>query len=145
MLQWLCGSSGSRGSDRVGHCVCVVRLSGVGCWQSDQPSMSGAVDRFEDASEPGALWDMIYGGSLDTGCGQVGTGNALYFDGGGRREARTVPLDLQHIKYVNFHAHVGSSLRLCVIVSLCKEKTVTEYAGSCILQYIHLIYRHEIY
>jgi len=73
-------------------------ITGAGCWQSDQPLVSGMVDRFEDTSEPGHLWDRVFGGSLGTGCGQVGTGNALYFDGPGTREARTIPLDLRHIK-----------------------------------------------
>jgi len=76
----------------------VVWLSGVGCWQSDEPPASGTVDRFEDTSEPGHMWHRVYGGSLGTGCGQVGTGNSLYFDGPGTREARTVPFDLRHIK-----------------------------------------------
>jgi len=60
--------------------------------------MSGTVDRFEDISEPGRMWDRVFGGSLGAGCGQIGTGNSLYFDGPGTREARTVPLDLRHIK-----------------------------------------------
>ena len=72
--------------------------SDASCWQSDQPLSSGMVDRFEGTSEPGPMWDRVFGASLGTGCGQVGTGNALYFDGPGTREARTIPLDLRHIK-----------------------------------------------
>jgi len=76
----------------------IVFFSDGGCWQSDQPSLSGTVDRFEDSSEPGRMWDRIFGGGLGTGCGQVGTGNALYFDGLGTRQARTLPLNLRHIR-----------------------------------------------
>jgi len=80
-------------------CIRVIGCTGAGCWQSDEPAViGGAVDRFEDSREPGALWDRVLGGHLGTGCGQVGTGNALYFDGPGTRQARTVPLDLRHIK-----------------------------------------------
>jgi len=75
-----------------------VCWSGAGCWQSDEPSLVGAVDRFDDTREPGPVWDRVMGGRLGTGCGPVGTGTALYLDGPGIRQARTVPLDLRHIK-----------------------------------------------
>jgi len=73
-------------------------LSGAGCFQSDEALMSGMVDRFEGTSEPGPIWQRVFGGRIGTGCGPVVTGNTLYFDGLGTREARTVPLDLRHIK-----------------------------------------------
>jgi len=61
--------------------------------------VTDTLDRFEDRSMPeGLMWQRVYGGSIGTGCGQIGSGNSLYFDGPGTREAQTVPLDLQHIK-----------------------------------------------
>lgn len=58
------------------------------------------IDRFDDVSRPGPLWHGVLGGSLGRGCGKIATGNALYFGGEGTREARTVPVDLTNIKYV---------------------------------------------
>jgi reelin len=56
------------------------------------------IDRFEDTNKPSSVWDRVHGGGLGTGCGDIGGGNALYFDGAGSREARTVPLDTRRIK-----------------------------------------------
>ena len=76
----------------------IFLLLGDSCWQSDQPVLSGFIDRFEDINRPSVMWDRIFGGGLGSGCGDIGGGNSLYFDGLGVREARTVLLDTRNIK-----------------------------------------------
>ena len=58
----------------------------------------GMIDRFDNMNRPTDMWEHILGGYLGTGCGIIGGGNSLYFDGDGTREARTVALDLRKIK-----------------------------------------------
>jgi len=57
------------------------------------------LDRFEDVNHPSSFWESIDGGGLGTGCGAIGTGNSMYFDGIGTREARTVAMDTRYIRY----------------------------------------------
>ncbi len=55
------------------------------------------VDRFENVNRPRSIWQIIMGGRLGIGCGVIGNGNSLYFDGDGRREARTVPINVSDV------------------------------------------------
>ena len=58
------------------------------------------IDRFDNMNRPGQLWASIHGGQLGMGCGIIGGGNSLYFNGDGAREARTVALNTTNIRWV---------------------------------------------
>lgn len=64
---------------------------------SNVPNHSEMFDRFEGKLSP--LWYKITGGQVGTGCGTLNDGKSLYFNGPGKREARTVPLDTRNIRY----------------------------------------------
>lgn len=63
---------------------------------SNVPNHSEMFDRFERKLSP--LWYKITGGQVGTGCGVLSDGRSLYFNGLGKREARTVPLDTTNIR-----------------------------------------------
>ncbi|MEE6522560.1 hypothetical protein FKM82_021160, partial [Ascaphus truei] len=63
-------------------------------------------DRFEGKLSP--LWYKITGGQVGTGCGTVNDGKSLYFNGAGKREARTVALDTTNIRLVQFYIQIGN-------------------------------------
>lgn len=65
---------------------------------SNIPNHSEMFDRFEGKLSP--LWYKITGGQVGTGCGTLNDGRSLYFNGLGKREARTVPLDTRNIRQV---------------------------------------------
>lgn len=65
---------------------------------SNVPNHSEMFDRFERKLSP--LWYKITGGQVGTGCGVLSDGKSLYFNGPGKREARTVPLDTTNIRSV---------------------------------------------
>lgn len=65
---------------------------------SNIPNHSEMFDRFEGKLSP--LWYKISGGQVGTGCGTLSDGRSLYFNGLGKREARTVPLDTRNIRQV---------------------------------------------
>lgn len=64
-------------------------------------------DRFERKLSP--LWYKITGGQVGTGCGVLSDGKSLYFNGPGKREARTVPLDTTNIRSV-----ISAASHLCI-------------------------------
>lgn len=66
--------------------------------ESIHPNPTHYMDRFEDSLSPSRLWAIVQGGHIGQGCGVIAAGNSLYFDGEGRREARTVSLDVSQIK-----------------------------------------------
>ena len=66
--------------------------------QSDDPTPYGMVDRFEQLHRPSDFWSRILGGHLGVACGTVDTGNALFFDEEGTREAVTVPLNTTYLR-----------------------------------------------
>ncbi len=70
---------------------------GMSC-QSNAPSPSGMLDRFDNRNQPTAFWQRILGGYLGRGCGVVEYGNSLYFNDDGTREAMTDPLDTTHLR-----------------------------------------------
>lgn len=65
---------------------------------SNVPNHSEMFDRFERKLSP--LWYKITGGQVGTGCGVLSDGKSLYFNGPGKREARTVPLDTTNIRSI---------------------------------------------
>lgn len=75
------------------------------------PNHSEMFDRFERKLSP--LWYKITGGQVGTGCGVLSDGKSLYFNGPGKREARTVPLDTTNIRSV-----ISATSHLCVSLLL---------------------------
>jgi reelin len=95
---------------------------------SNTPNHSEMFDRFEGKLSP--LWYKITGGQVGTGCGTLNDGRSLYFNGLGKREARTVPLDTRNIRQVVVDSSISfeySGLLLWDI--LCSIST-------CGLQYV---------
>ena len=82
----------------------------------------GMVDRFDDTNLPGDLWDDVTGAHLGIGCGVIGSGNSLYFNGDGPREARTVPLNTTNIRYNHILSTplyvVNESIYFCTTFSM---------------------------
>lgn len=79
------------------------------------PNHNEMFDRFERKLSP--LWYKITGGQVGTGCGVLSDGKSLYFNGPGKREARTVPLDTTNIRSV---PSAASHNCLCIHVLCCK-------------------------
>lgn len=65
---------------------------------SNVPNHSEMFERFERKLSP--LWDKITGGQVGNGCGILNDGKSLYFNGPGKREARTVPLETTNLRSV---------------------------------------------
>lgn len=76
---------------------------------SNVPNHSEMFDRFERKLSP--LWYKITGGQVGTGCGVLSDGKSLYFNGPGKREARTVPLDTTNIRSV-----ISAASHNCVLM-----------------------------
>ncbi|XP_078717259.1 LOW QUALITY PROTEIN: reelin [Lampetra fluviatilis] len=109
------GHCGGRGVCRAANCTCDAGYTGrEGSCVRDAalglvpPPPREAVDRFE-GPEPGPLWAFVLGGRVARGCGLLGDGESLYFDGAGRREARTVPVDTTGVGMLQFFVRVGST------------------------------------
>ncbi|KAK2096413.1 hypothetical protein P7K49_025447 [Saguinus oedipus] len=82
-----------------GVCFCDLGYTAAqGTCVSNVPNHNEMFDRFEGKLSP--LWYKITGGQVGTGCGTLNDGKSLYFNGPGKREARTVPLDTRNIRDV---------------------------------------------
>ncbi|KAG8439950.1 hypothetical protein GDO86_005931 [Hymenochirus boettgeri] len=73
---------------------------------SNKPNPSEMFDRFE--GKLSQQWYKITGGQVGMGCGTLSDGKSLYFDGPGKREARTTALDTTNIRLVQFYIQIGS-------------------------------------
>lgn len=84
------------------------------------------IDRFDNMNNPSEMWERILGGALDTGCGVLGTGNSMYFSGGGTREVRTVALNTTNIRCVSdmYRVFIGCVPDVCS-VSIERESYVS--------------------
>ncbi|XP_033017520.1 reelin isoform X2 [Lacerta agilis] len=90
-----------------GVCFCDLGYTAShGTCVSNVPNHSEMFDRFERKLSP--LWYKITGGQVGNGCGILSDGKSLYFNGPGKREARTVPLDTTTIRLVQFYVQIGS-------------------------------------
>ncbi|KAF3819050.1 hypothetical protein GH733_013200, partial [Mirounga leonina] len=90
-----------------GVCFCDLGYTATqGTCVSNVPNHSEMFDRFEGKLSP--LWYKITGGQVGTGCGTLNDGKSLYFNGPGKREARTIPLDTRNIRLVQFYIQIGS-------------------------------------
>ncbi|KAM4036706.1 reelin isoform 2-T2 [Anomaloglossus baeobatrachus] len=73
---------------------------------SNKPNANEMFDRFE--GKLSQLWNKITGGQVGTGCGVLTDGKSLYFNGPGKREARTAPLDTTNTRLLQFYIQIGS-------------------------------------
>lgn len=98
-------------------CVFLFSEAAQGTCVSNVPNHSEMFDRFEGKLSP--LWYKITGGQVGTGCGTLNDGRSLYFNGPGKREARTVPLDTRNIRQVDtcalFREHSIYHALLCSV------------------------------
>lgn len=86
---------------------------------------------FEDNFDPGVswgLWSSITGGAASQNCGSV-SGNALYFNGAGQRQATTNPVNVENGGSLYFHLKMGSDVAPCDQVNP-GEEIVLEYSTS---------------
>lgn len=60
----------------------------------------------------GSMWGLVNGGSLASSCGAV-SGDALYFNGGGAREARTTALNVINGGTVRFALKIATGTAPC--------------------------------
>lgn len=86
---------------------------------------------FEDNFDPGVswgLWSSITGGAASQNCGSV-SGNALYFNGAGNRQATTNPVNVENGGEIHFNLKLGSGGWPCELVD-AGEEIVLEYSTS---------------
>lgn len=76
--------------------ILLLILAEHGTCVSNKPNPNEMFDRFE--GKLSQLWYKITGSEVGTGCGVLTDGKSLYFNGPGRREARTTPLDTTHTR-----------------------------------------------
>lgn len=115
----LAGRSASVTRDTtVGHRLCreasvvLVRVTlhhvpspsspGDDCSLSGSDLPSSIKDNFESGSVSQESWQLIQGGGVGNGCGQLSPhahGDSLYFNGCKMRQAVTKPLDLTRARY----------------------------------------------
>lgn len=90
-----------------GVCFCDKGFTAEhGTCVSNRPNPTEMFDRFE--GKLSQLWYKITGGQVGTGCGTLSDGKSLYFNGPGKREARTAALDTTNTRLVQFYIQIGS-------------------------------------
>lgn len=76
--------------------------TGDDCSLSGSDLPSSIKDNFESGSVSQESWQLIQGGGVGSGCGQLSPhahGDSLYFNGCKMRQAVTKPLDLTRARY----------------------------------------------
>lgn len=76
--------------------------TGDDCSLSSSDLPSSIKDNFESGSVSQESWQLIQGGGVGSGCGQLSPhahGDSLYFNGCKMRQAVTKPLDLTRARY----------------------------------------------
>ena len=76
--------------------------TGDDCSLSGRDLPSSIKDNFESGSVSPESWQLIQGGGVGSGCGQLSPhahGDSLYFSGCKMRQAVTRPLDLTRARY----------------------------------------------
>ncbi|ELW72090.1 Reelin [Tupaia chinensis] len=114
-----------------GVCFCDLGYTAAqGTCVSSVPNFNEMFDRFEGKLSP--LWYKISGGQVGTGCGTLNDGRSLYFNGPGKREARTVPLDTRNIRLVQFYIQIGSKTSgiTCIKPRARNEGLVVQYSND---------------
>ncbi|KAJ8391092.1 hypothetical protein AAFF_G00097130 [Aldrovandia affinis] len=92
-------------------CICDEGHHGDDCSLSSSDLPSSIKDNFESGSVSEESWQLIQGGGVGSGCGQLSPhahGDSLYFDGCKMRQAVTKPLDLTRASKIMFVLQIGS-------------------------------------
>ncbi|XP_023204313.1 reelin isoform X1 [Xiphophorus maculatus] len=107
----LCSGHGYCTSGAV--CICDEGYHGDDCSLSSTDLPSSIKDNFESGVVSPESWQLIHGGGVGSGCGQLSPhahGDSLYFSGCKLRQAVTKPLDLTRARYskIMFVLQIGS-------------------------------------
>lgn len=89
---------------------------GDDCSLSGSDLPSSIKDNFESGSVSQESWQLIQGGGVGNGCGQLSPhahGDSLYFNGCKMRQAVTKPLDLTRARY-RYYQNTYTSDTLCI-------------------------------
>ncbi|XP_068578627.1 reelin-like isoform X1 [Cebidichthys violaceus] len=92
-------------------CICDEGHHGDDCSLSSSDLPSSIKDNFESGSMSQESWQLIQGGGVGSGCGQLSPhahGDSLYFNGCKMRQAVTKPLDLTRASKIMFVLQIGS-------------------------------------
>ncbi|XP_077327999.1 reelin isoform X2 [Lithobates pipiens] len=114
-----------------GVCFCDKGFTAEhGTCVSNRPNPTEMFDRFE--GKLSQLWYKITGGQVGTGCGTLSDGKSLYFNGPGKREARTAALDTTNTRLVQFYIQIGSksSGSTCSKPKARNEGIVVQYTND---------------
>ncbi|KAG7267027.1 hypothetical protein CRUP_004162 [Coryphaenoides rupestris] len=93
-------------------CICDEGYHGDDCSLSASDLPSSIKDNFESGSVSPENWQLIQGGGVGSGCGQLSPhahGDSLYFSGCKMRQAVTKPLDLTRASKIMFVLQIGSA------------------------------------
>ncbi|CDR18922.1 unnamed protein product [Oncorhynchus mykiss] len=132
-------------------CICDEGHRGDDCSLSSSDLPSSIKDNFESGSVSEESWQLIQGGGVGSGCGQLSPhahGDSLYFNGCKMRQAITKPLDLTRASKIMFVLQIGSvSQTDSCNTALDQENTVDR---AVLLQYTvnngvswHVIAQHQ--
>lgn len=91
----------------------ILSLTGDDCSLSSSDLPSSIKDNFESGSVSQESWQLIQGGGVGSGCGQLSPhahGDSLYFNGCKMRQAVTKPLDLTRARYRYYIKHIVHKL-----------------------------------
>ena len=87
--------SGHGNCTAQGICNCDTGFGSSSCVPTNAISIPKHFsDDFDSGSLSSFLWTTVSGGTIGTLCGTVGTGQSLYFNGGGLRLAETVDINV---------------------------------------------------
>uniref|UniRef100_A0A3Q2U7U2 Reelin n=1 Tax=Fundulus heteroclitus TaxID=8078 RepID=A0A3Q2U7U2_FUNHE len=92
-------------------CICDEGYHGDDCSLSSTDLPSSIKDNFESGAVSPESWQLIHGGGVGSGCGQLSPhahGDSLYFNGCKLRQAVTKPLDLTRASKIMFVLQIGS-------------------------------------
>uniref|UniRef100_A0A8C9VAA0 Reelin n=1 Tax=Scleropages formosus TaxID=113540 RepID=A0A8C9VAA0_SCLFO len=93
-------------------CICDEGYQGEDCSLASGDLPSSIKDNFESGSTSDESWQLIKGGGVGSGCGQLSPhahGDSLYFNGCKMRQAITKPLDLTRASKIMFVLQIGST------------------------------------
>ncbi|ESN98794.1 hypothetical protein HELRODRAFT_188910 [Helobdella robusta] len=98
-----------RGVCRRGECLCDEGYSGTHCGKVTKELLQSFSTNFDaNLSDLHLGWSKIDGGSIGDGCGVLGSGRSLYFNGCCLRQAVTAELDLgRNSSRISFIVAIG--------------------------------------
>lgn len=101
-------------------CLLCLR-TGDDCSLSNTDLPSSIKDNFESGSVSQQSWQLIQGGGVGSGCGQLSPhahGDSLYFNGCRMRQAVTKPLDLTRARYRYYQNIPGTNYCSTILAKL---------------------------